>query len=358
MKIEELEKYLSSRNTTIVEALKKIDQNRQGILFITDEAGHLQGSLTDGDVRRWLIKTGDLTANVECVMNKKTKTLFEYERERASEFMQKNCIKVLPIINTEKIVIDIVFSFGTAEKKKVEDLVSLENVPVIIMAGGRGTRLYPFTKILPKPLIPIGDIPIVERIMNRFVDYGINEFYMTVNYKKEMIKSYFSELHQAYRIHYIEETEPLGTAGSIKLIRKEFRTPVIITNCDILIDADYSKIIEYHKESGNSLTVVSALKNIVVPYGVLQSKGKGVITSIEEKPRLSYFINSGMYVLTPELIKKIPENTFFHMTDMADMLMREGYQVGLYPISEDSFLDMGEFEEMRRMEEKLNIETE
>ena len=194
--------------------------------------------------------------------------------------------------------------------------------------------------------------------MNRFSEYGVNEFYMTVNYKKEMIKSYFAEIYPIYRINYIEETKPLGTAGSIKLIQKEFDTPVIITNCDILIDADYSKIFEYHKESGNALTIVSALKNIVVPYGVLHFKERGIITSIEEKPRLSYFINSGMYVLNSELIKKIPDDTFFHMTDMADMLMQEGYQIGLYPVSEDSFLDMGEMEEMHRMEEKLNIRTE
>ena len=358
MNVEELKMYVDDGKITIIEALKKIDRNTRGILFVTDEAGCLQGSLTDGDVRRWLIKTGDLTACVECVMNRNPKYLFECDAKGASEYIQENHIRVIPILNAEKRIVDIAFDSGVIKKRREDKRGTLRKIPVIIMAGGKGTRLYPYTKILPKPLIPIGDIPIVERIMRRFCEYGVDEFYMTVNYKKEMIKSYFAELDSLYQVHYVEESKPLGTAGSIKLIQKQFDTPVIITNCDILIDANYYEIFQYHKESGNALTIVSALKNIVVPYGVLHFKEQGIITSMEEKQQLSYFINSGMYVLNSELVNKIPDDTFFHMTDMADMLMKEGYQVGMYPVSEESFLDMGEFEELHRMEEKLNIRTE
>ena len=131
-----------------------------------------------------------------------------------------------------------------------------------------------------------------------------------------------------------------------------------LSNCDILIHADYADIYKYHKESGNAITIVSALKNIVVPYGVIHSKENGTVISMEEKPKLSYFVNTGMYVLNPDLLQKIPEDTFFHMTDLTDLLIQEGKQVGMYPISEDSFLDMGEFEEMRRMEKKLNLKSE
>lgn len=347
--------YVDSGKITIIEALKKIDLNMRGILFITDDAGGLIGSLTDGDIRRWLIKTGDLTANVERVMNRNPKYLFEYDAERAVKYIRENDIRVVPILNTTNRIVDVVYDSGEVEEKNDSKKGVLDEVTVIIMAGGKGTRLYPYTKILPKPLIPIGDIPIVERIMERFSEYGIHEFYMTVNYKKEMIKSYFAEHNPLYQIKYVEESKPLGTAGSIKLIQRDFDTPIIITNCDILIDADYYEIFQYHKESGNALTIVSALKNIVVPYGVLHFKEHGIVTSMEEKPQLSYFVNSGMYVLNPELVNKIPNDTFFHMTDMADMLIREGYQVGMYPVSEDSFLDMGEFEEMHRMEEKLHV---
>ena len=141
-------------------------------------------------------------------------------------------------------------------------------------------------------------------------------------------------------------------------MNKVFEAPFIVTNCDILIHADYGDIYQYHKESGNELTIVSALKNITVPYGVIHSSQNGLVDSMEEKPKLSYFVNTGMYILNPELINMIPSNTFFHMTDLADLLLKENRKVGMYPISEDSFLDMGEFEEMHRMEEKLNLKSE
>ena len=221
------------------------------------------------------------------------------------------------------------------------------------MAGGKGTRLYPYTKILPKPLIPIGDIPIMERILDRFFKFGVKNFFATVNYKKNMIISYFSDIESKYKIKYVEENKPLGTAGSIKLINEKIKKPFIVTNCDILIEADYNDIYKYHMDSGNKLTIVGALKNVVIPYGVLHTKENGSVISMEEKPSFSNFINTGMYILNPELIEQIPEDTFFHMTDLAEKLLQNGERVGMYPVSEDSFLDMGEFAEMQRMEEKL-----
>ena len=241
-------------------------------------------------------------------------------------------------------MIDILFE----QEQKIEvreGSLSLDKVPVVIMAGGKGTRLYPYTKILPKPLIPIGDIPIMERIIDKFRDVGVTDFYATVNYRKNMIKSYFTDMVKDYEIKYVEENQPLGTAGSLRLIEEEFEQPFIVTNCDILIHADYEDVYRYHRESGNELTIVSALKNIVVQ-------------SMEEKPKLSYFVNTGMYILNPELKKEIPEDTFYHMTDLTDKLLKENRKVGMYPISEDSFLDMGEFEEMHRMEKKLDLKSE
>lgn len=191
-----------------------------------------------------------------------------------------------------------------------------------------------------------------------FVVKGVTDFYATVNYRKNMIKSYFTDTAKDYEIQYVEENQPLGTAGSLRLIEEDFEQPFIVTNCDILIHADYEDVYRYHRESGNELTIVSALKNIVVPYGVIHSSENGAVQSMEEKPKLSYFVNTGMYILNPELKKEIPENTFYHMTDLTDKLLKENRKVGMYPISEDSFLDMGEFEEMHRMEKKLDLKSE
>ncbi|MEE1010333.1 MAG: nucleotidyltransferase family protein [Agathobacter sp.] len=347
--------FIALNTITVVEAMEKIDKNGKGILFIVDNGMRLVGCVTDGDIRRWIIKTGRLDVNVDIFMNKNPKVIFNGNNENAFSLIKEDGIKAMPVLDFKRRVIDIIFENNAPSEQKNHS-TSLENTNVIIMAGGKGTRLYPYTKILPKPLIPIGEVPILERIINKFCEYGISNYYLTVNYKKAMIKSYFADFCHEYVINYVEEDKPLGTAGSIKLIRDKFEDPVIITNCDTLVDVDYKKVMEYHISSENALTIVAALKNVIVPYGVIHSGSGGVIQSMEEKPKKSYFINTGLYVLNPELIQKIPDDCIFHMTNLADLLMKENYQVGMYPISEDAFLDMGEFEEMSRMEKKLNLE--
>lgn len=354
---EQLKIFLGLKNLSIVETMQKIDVNGQGILFIVDEKDKLLGTVTDGDIRRWIIKTGNLTVKVSEIMNRDSKIIYRKNVDNALEYMKKVKVKAVPVVTSEGKVTDIIFD---SEENPVLNkyIDTLKQIPVVIMAGGKGTRLYPYTKILPKPLIPIGDIPIMERIIDKFRNFGVSDFYATVNYRKNMIKSYFSEVTADYDIQYVEEEKPLGTAGSLNLIGNKFDCPFFVTNCDILINADYADIYKYHVDSGKVLTIVSALKNIVVPYGVIHSKENGGITSIEEKPKLSYFINTGMYVLNPELIEMIPRDTFFHMTDLVELLLQNGKEVGIYPISEESFLDMGEFEEMHRMEKKLNLKAE
>lgn len=347
----ELSKMIADENITVVEAMQLIDKNAQGILYVVKN-DVLIGSLTDGDIRRFIIKRGVLDLPIKMAMNKNPTCVFETEIDDAMKIMASKKIYSIPVINSERKIIDIIFS-DDIPKQRINSK-ALSDTSVIIMAGGKGTRLYPYTKILPKPLIPIGDVPILERIINRFNSYGADDFFLTVNYKKEIIKSYFSELAPGYSITYIEESKPLGTAGSIKLIEKKFESSIIITNCDILIEADYEKVLKYHKESGNAMTIVSSLKKITVPYGVLHFSENGQITYMEEKPHLSFFINTGMYVLEPEYIELIPDDTFYHMPSLAEQLISKGMKVAMYPISENSFLDMGEFEEMKKMEARVN----
>ncbi len=357
MNSEKLNKYIAKPDTLVVDAMQKIDINAKGVLFIVDEEQKLMGSITDGDIRRWLIKTGDLKAEIFHLMNKNPKYVFRTDVKNAKTTMDTYKINALPVVTKEHTLCDIIYR-GDIQEAIIDKEQLLKDVPVVVMAGGKGTRLYPYTKVLPKPLIPIGDIPIMERIINRFQEYGVQRFFATVNYRKNMIKSYFSDTEGNYSIEYVEEDKPLGTAGSLRLIEEEFTKPVIVTNCDILVRTDYDELYRHHCESGNEITIVSALKNIVVPYGVIHAKENGTIEEMEEKPKLSYFVNTGMYVLSPEALKKIPKDTFFHMTDLTNLLLKERKKVGMYPVSEDSFLDMGEFEEMRRMEQKLDYKSE
>ncbi|MBE6106907.1 nucleotidyltransferase family protein [Anaerovibrio lipolyticus] len=355
---ERIKEFIAKLPLTVVEAMAKIDGHASyaGLVFIVDESARLIGCITDGDIRRWILRGGELNAPAVDVMHKNPIYLSIDEKANAKAVMLEKNITAVPIIDGDNKVIDIVLSREVSKIKNKKK--RLKGVPVVIMAGGKGTRLYPFTKILPKPLIPIGDTPIVERIIDCYVEYGIDEYYMTVNYKKGMLRSYFNDLEPQYTVKFVEEDKPLGTGGSIKLIEDKFDKPLFVTNCDALIRADYADVYEHHIKCGNDITMISALKNITVPYGVVNSGENGELISMEEKPTLSYFINTGMYIINPETIDLIPDDTMFHMTHLVEKVMKNGGKVGTYPISEDSFLDMGEFEEMKRMEQKLNIISE
>lgn len=352
---ERLSQFIGNCSLTIVDAMELIDKNSSGILFIVDNGSKLIGCLSDGDIRRWLIKTGELTSKVTCAMTKNPVTLDEEKTDLAAKIIQQRKIAAIPVLDSGGKLVDIVLRSDFDKILIPSTKPSLAGVPVVIMAGGKGTRLYPYTKILPKPLIPIGDTPIVERIMNYYTEYDINVFYMTVNYKKEMIRSYFSDGKFPFEVKYVEETMPLGTGGSLKLIENNFDGPLFVTNCDALILADYDKIYDFHVKNNNVITMVAAVKHIMIPYGVLHTKENGELVGMEEKPKLSYLVNTGMYIINPDVIDLIPDACMFHMTNLIDKVRMSGQKVGVYPVSEDSFLDMGEFDEMRRMEEKLSI---
>ncbi len=350
---EQIAQFLGTPELSVAAAMERIDCNAKGILFLVDDRKRLMGSVTDGDIRRWLLKTGNLTAPVKDAMKKAPKFLFVKERGRVQDILKQESITALPLLNSDCTVADIILADQAVKDVGLARTGELSGVPLVIMAGGRGTRLYPYTRILPKPLIPVAGTPIIERIIDAFAAYGLQRVYITVNYKKNMIKSYFTELDPGYEIRYVEEDRPLGTGGSLKLIRERFDRPVIVSNCDSLVKADYAELYECHRRSGNQVTVVSALKNVVVPYGVLKLGENGEIIGMEEKPVHPYFINTGLYVLEPEVIDRIPDGIMFHMPHLMEAIMKDGGRVGMYPVSEDSFLDMGEFSEMKRMEEKL-----
>ncbi len=353
MNTQELDRFLAPPDVSIVEAMRLIDGNAAGILYIADADRTLLGSLTDGDLRRYIIRTGSLTGTAGEAMNPTPIVQAASAPSPDAAFFTQKGITSVPVVGDDGRLTDILFA--RRPERQSADPEALKDIPVVIMAGGKGTRLYPYTKILPKPLIPIGDVPILERILGKFRSAGARRFYLTVNYKKEMIRSYFNDLKPDYDIVYVEEDRPLGTAGSIRLIQETFSTPVIVANCDSIIEADYGKILSRHREAGNAMTIVASLKNMTVPYGVLHTGENGVISAMEEKPAFSFFINTGMYVVEPRCLERIPRDTFYHMPMLADELIKNGEQVGMYPVSEDSFLDMGEFEEMKRMEQKLGI---
>jgi dTDP-glucose pyrophosphorylase len=340
-----------NRNISIRQAIEKLDKTAKKILIVVEE-NKLIGVVTDGDIRRWIIKNGDLSSFVENIMNKHPIYLNVKNIEGASEIMKKYCIESLPLVNEYKEVVDIVFWNDLFINKG--DYINTQNVSVVIMAGGKGTRLHPYTNIIPKALIPIGDIPIVERIINKFLEFKFKNFYITVNDKKEIIKAYFNR-ELLYNISFLEEEKPLGTAGGMSLLNNAIDNTFFLSNCDILVNADYSKILEYHKKNNNKITVISALINYIIPYGVLKLHENGSIAAINEKPKYEFLVSTGLYILEADILKYIPQSKCFDMNQLISMCLLNYEKVGMYPIIGDNWLDMGGFKEMKNMIEKLNI---
>ncbi len=341
-----------NESITIKETIKRLDETAKKILLVIED-NKLKGIVTDGDIRRWILKNGNLQELVSCIMNRSPKYIYENDRYYSKRFLKEKMVEALPVVNKNKEVVDIVF-WNDNFKNKLNHYNKLQT-PVVIMAGGKGTRLEPYTKILPKPLIPIGDTPIVERIIHRFIEYGCNKFHMTVNYKKNMIKAYFNELDKSYEINYIEENKPLGTAGSLSLLKQELTETFFVSNCDILIDANYSDILKHHKENENKITLVTSLKHYTIPYGVIEISATSEVENMIEKPDYNYLVNTGMYILEPEVLEDIPENTFFHITDLINHYIQNGKKIGIYPVSDKEWLDMGQFKEMENMIERLGL---
>lgn len=339
-----------SKEDSIRKCIKRLDETAKKVLLVT-EYERLIGVVTDGDIRRWILKNGDLNEAVSAIMNTHFIALSYKNINKAKKIFSEKKLVAIPIIDEAGIPVEMIFWNDLFKKEK--RFIKKVNVPVVIMAGGKGTRLYPYTKIIPKPLIPIGDIPIVERIINRFNEFGCDQFYLTVNYKKDMIKSYFNEIEKKYELIYVDEDKPLGTGGSLHLLKGKLQESFFVSNCDILIDANYADIMTYHKEKNNKITVVTSLKHYTVPYGVIDLNEEGTVKKTKEKPEFNFLVNTGMYILEPELLEMIPENEFYHLTQLIDICIEQGVKVGTYPVSEQAWLDMGELKEMERMNERL-----
>lgn len=336
------------KDKTILEAMEQLNKNSRKVLFV-QENGKLLAAITDGDIRRWILNKGDVKLTVECAANFHPVYLYEDQEESAVYTMKKHHIEAIPIVDENHIIKRITFATNT-----VREYGHFNNdIPVVIMAGGLGTRLSPYTNVLPKPLIPIGDYPIAEHIINRFQEYGCNQFYMIVNYKRNMIKAYFDEIEKNYQLEFITEEKALGTGGGISLLKGKINSTFILTNCDILIDDDLTKAYRQHVESGNLITMVCSLKKFIIPYGVVNIGENGVIKSMQEKPNMSFLTNTGCYFVEPEVIEDLEYNEPVDFPIVIEKYIDSEKKIGVYPISGEAWLDMGQIDELEKMKARL-----
>ena len=344
------EEMIVDSETPLIEALSLMDSINRKLLFVCDGRKFV-GVVSIGDVQRALLKKQDLNRSVsEFMRSKITYARDDEDRKTIKNKMRLERIESMPIVNNKSELIDIIEWLDLFRESENNSI--LNDFSVVIMAGGKGTRLLPLTNIIPKPLIPISDKTIIEEILDRYISAGCKDFYISVNYKTDTIKKYLST---RYSVKYIQEEKPLGTAGSLYLLKNIIHSTFIVSNCDTIADIDFKDLIEYHKTCKNVITVVSVIKKLAIPYGTIETGIDGVLLDMKEKPEMVYQINSGIYVLQPEVLEYISDNEFMNVPDLIQKVKNANKKVGVFPISEGSWYDMGNWEEYLHLVNKYLI---
>lgn len=351
---ERVEKTFVTPDMTIGQALRTMSESAARIVFVVDPSRVLLGVMTDGDVRRWIIDGRSLDEPVSAAMNAAPLTLpAGSPLEDAQALMISRHVECVPLVDAAGTVVGAVWWLDLFGAPHVEH--ERLGLPVVIMAGGQGTRLAPLTTILPKPLMPVGDRTILELIMERFAEYGCEPFYLSVNYKANLIRAYVADLDLAYAVDYVEESRPLGTAGSLSLLREQLGTTFFLTNCDIAVDADYADIVDFHRSRSNRITLVASAKHLTVPYGVCEIAEGGALVGMREKPEFDFLVSTGFYIVEPSVLGDIDDDAFSHMTDVINRYLVRGEKVGVYPVPEHSWIDIGEVEALKDTLQRFGV---
>lgn len=334
--------YLISENSTLRNVINLLNKNKDKCLVVVDKKNTLKGTITDGDIRRALVQGQSLNNNINKVYKKNPEKIYlnKYLDDDISDALFKKIkeVKVLPIVNKKKKIVNILNWSSISNNKKYIS----KNISVVIMSGGEGRRLFPYTVVVPKPLVPVNEKAIIDHIIEKFENIGINNFYLTVGYKMNLLKAYFSQ-QKKIKIKFINEKKPLGTAGSLSFFQKKIKESFFVTNCDSLIIYDYNSIYKSHNDKQLDLTIVAAKKIHYIPYGVCILGDKGLLNSINEKPKYDFLINTGFYIVNPRILKFIKKNKHLNMDDFINILLKKKMRIGVYSISENSWLDFGQW---------------
>lgn len=352
-----LRSILISSDISVKEAMQKLDDTAERILFVVEKGDKLVGTITDGDIRRGIIHGVAFKDQVGKIMHKdfsKVNTDTQGRMQHIKDLMLKDKLEQIPVIDQGGVIKDVVSwtdILGTEPRKTP---CKMSSNPVVIMAGGKGVRLDPFTKILPKPLIPIGDKTVIELIMERYYRYGFCRFIYTLNYKKEYIKIFLQEnAFEGYDIEWTEEEGALGTAGSLSLLRGKLNETFFVTNCDSLLAADFDQMLKWHKQYDAAITIVGCHNEVKIPFGVLEiSDGK--LRKMTEKPVHDFIINTGVYVMEPRVLSYIPDGKAIDMTELIELVSKKE-KVSVYTVF-GGWFDIGQWDEYRESLKKMGVQ--
>lgn len=332
---------LARPENSIIDVMRIIEKDAQRVACVVDSDMNLLGLVTDGDIRRALINGIKMEEQVQSIMNAAPKSVGpDYDKVELMEYLTENRLMHMPVVENGKLV-DLVTIEDLARKKDYHN-------PVFLMAGGFGTRLRPLTDNCPKPLLKVGNKPILETILDQFIEAGFSNFFISTHYLPEMIRDYFGDgSDKGVNITYVHEENPLGTGGALGLLPKEqINSPLLMINGDILTNIDFEKLLQYHNDNGVAATMAVREYKIEVPYGVVDIAENNVAKMIE-KPSHHFFINAGIYVVSPDIVNGVQPNTKIDMPSLLEQRMSKGDDVGAFPIHE-YWLDIGKMKDFEQ----------
>ncbi len=353
-------KYLIHNNFSIKQTIKKMRSYGLKSLFIIDKNHKLIGSISGGDIRGALLKKKRLSDGIKNIIQYSPKFLYDGPSnvldKKLKIYFKKYKIESIPILNKDKTIKDIkswnqLLQTKPKLSKKINKL-SNYNFKVVIMAGGKGSRLKPFTDILPKPLIPIKKKTIIEYILNNFIKYNLKNFIITTNYKSEILKSYLTDKFSKNSFKFVKEKKPLGTVGSLKLIKSNL--PFLVSNCDVFHKIKLNKFINFHFQNKNDISLVVAKKNNVVPYGVCQIDKKNQLINLKEKPSSNILINTGLFILQKKVVNLIPKKKFYDFNDLVNLALKKNFKVCVFKIRDNEWYDIGKWDEYSKTRVNFN----
>jgi len=334
-------KSIINEKTTLLKSLSILNKADIKCLIITDKENKVKGTLTDGDIRRSILRNIDLNSKIKNIYNKKFKFFFvnKYNRKKIRSILEnkENHIDVIPILKKSK-KLEKLFTLKNFKKIDQGSKKNIFDTKVVIMAGGLGKRLLPLTKKIPKALIKFKDKTFLEIILESFFIQGFKDFSITLFHKKKLIQNYLNK-NKKYSVECLNEPKPLGTAGGLKYLKKNSAKYFMVTNCDNFYKINYNNLLNYHKKFKYDFTVVASKKTLRLPYGICKVN-KEKFLSLVEKPEYSNLVNSGLYVLSKKILKNI-KNKKMDMNELIEIINKKKYKIGVYPIDEKSWIDVG-----------------
>ena len=336
--------HLINEEATINQALSQLNGLLNSkILFVVNEKKELIGSLTDGDIRRGLLKNKSMSSSIDNIYQTEPKTLFldELHPKNLIEIRSKQ-YSIIPLIDKRRRLVDVL---------NFNQYKSYLPLDVVVMAGGKGSRLAPLTETIPKPLLQVGDKPIMEHNIDRLISFGIKNFWLSVNYLKNQIIHHFKDGKNGAEFNYLEEDQPLGTIGALSMISDFKNDHVLVTNSDLLTNLDYEDFYLDFLDQDADISMVTIPYEIVIPYGVVKNQNNTVL-GIDEKPTYTYYSNAGIYLMKKEVLQSIPKNLFFNATDLVDQQLKKNKKVISYPFS-GYWLDIGKHEDYQRAQNDI-----